>query len=208
MRYCFYVLLLCFTSTAAWSQFSIGVLGGTDFDTVNNVDASVAALDKNINIYVSRSGHHIGGFVKYSFPKWFVRTELMQLKRNHTFKIPIVLTDVKRIITDFEVTQLDIPLLVGYALTSDLRVFAGPNWTINQRATMKETSISDLSKHVITGAQFGLGYQYKRFELDMRYALNGQTHEVNFLSSPIGQKNQYIQSQGQFVMLSIAAYLL
>ena len=43
-------------SFSALAQFSVGITGGTDFDTVNNVDAEVAALQKNINIYVGREG--------------------------------------------------------------------------------------------------------------------------------------------------------
>ena len=56
-------------TTLASAQFSFGVVAGIDFDTVNNIDAEVAALDKNINIYVGRSGHHFGGFFKIQLPK-------------------------------------------------------------------------------------------------------------------------------------------
>ena len=45
-------------TTLASAQFSFGVVAGIDFYTVNNIDAEVAALDKNINIYVGRSGHY------------------------------------------------------------------------------------------------------------------------------------------------------
>lgn len=195
-------------STAAWSQFSLGVLVGTDFDTVNNVDASVAALEKNINIYVSRSGQHFGAFVKYDFSKWFIRTEVQQLRRQHAYKIPIVLTDVKRIITDFEVRQWDVPLLLGYSVTPSLRLFAGPRWSLNQTANVKGQDILELNKASFVGSQIGMGYQYKRFELDVRYSLSGQVHEVNFLENPMSNKNQYVNSQGQFVLLSLSAYIL
>ena len=45
-------------TTLASAQFFFGVVAGIDFDTVNNIDAEVAALDKNINVYVGRSDHH------------------------------------------------------------------------------------------------------------------------------------------------------
>ena len=44
-------------TTLALAQFSFGVVAGIDFDAVNNIDAEVAVLDKNINIYVGRSAH-------------------------------------------------------------------------------------------------------------------------------------------------------
>jgi len=195
-------------TTLASAQFSFGVVAGIDFDTVNNIDAEVAALDKNINIYVGRSGHHFGGFLKYNYQNWFLRVEALSLRRNHSYKIPIVLTDTKRIITDFDVTQWDVPLLFGYNLTRALRVLAGPRWTLNQAAVFEDNPINALERARFVGTQLGLGYQYKRFEIDVRYSLNGQDHEVNFLPEPIENKNQYINSQGQFVLLSLSAHIL
>jgi len=174
----------------------------------NNVDAEVAALQKNINIYVGREGRHFGGFVKYNHQDWYIRVEALQVKRDHSFKIPIVLTDVKRIITDFEVTHLDVPLLLGYNISKSLRIFGGPRWSFNQKANSTGVQIEDLERTSFVGTQLGFGYQYKRFELDVRYSLSGQTHEVNFLENPIGNKNQYINSQGQFVLLGLSTYIL
>ena len=74
-------------SFSGLAQFSVGIIGGTDFDTVNNVDAEVAVLQKNINIYVGRDGHHFGGFVKYNNQDWYIRVEALQVKRDHSFKI-------------------------------------------------------------------------------------------------------------------------
>ncbi len=206
--FAFFFWAFFLTSSSALAQFSVGLTGGTDFDTVNNVDAEVAALQKNINIYVGREGRHFGGFVKYNHQDWYIRVEALQVKRDHSFKIPIVLTDVKRIITDFEVTHLDVPLLVGYNISKSLRIFGGPRWTFNQKANSTGVQIEDLERTSFVGTQLGFGYQYKRFELDVRYSLSGQTHEVNFLENPIGNKNQYINSQGQFVLLGLSAYIL
>jgi len=204
----FFFCAFFLTSYSALAQFSVGLTGGTDFDTVNNVDAEVAALQKNINIYVGREGRHFGGFVKYNHQDWYIRVEALQVKRDHSFKIPIVLTDVKRIITDFEVTHLDVPLLLGYNISKSLRIFGGPRWSFNQKANSTGVQIEDLERTSFVGTQLGFGYQYKRFELDVRYSLSGQTHEVNFLENPIGNKNQYINSQGQFVLLGLSAYIL
>lgn len=206
--FAFFFCAFFMTSYSALAQFSVGITGGTDFDTVNNVDAEVAALQKNINIYVGREGRHFGGFVKYNHQDWYIRVEALQVKRHHSFKIPIVLTDVKRIITDFEVTHLDVPLLLGYNISKSLRIFAGPRWTFNQKANSTGVQIEDLERTSFVGTQLGFGYQYKRFELDVRYSLSGQTHEVNFLENPVGNKNQYINSQGQFVLLGLSAYIL
>lgn len=206
--FAFFFWAFFLTSSSALAQFSVGLTGGTDFDTVNNVDAEVAALQKNINIYVGREGRHFGGFVKYNHQDWYIRVEALQVKRDHSFKIPIVLTDVKRIITDFEVIHLDVPLLLGYNISKSLRIFGGPRWSFNQKANSTGVQIEDLERTSFVGTQLGFGYQYKRFELDVRYSLSGQTHEVNFLENPIGNKNQYINSQGQFVLLGLSAYIL
>ena len=58
--FAFFFCAFFMTSYSALAQFSVGITGGTDFDTVNNVDAEVAALQKNINIYVGREGRHFG----------------------------------------------------------------------------------------------------------------------------------------------------
>ena len=206
--FAFFFWAFFLTSSSGLAKFSVGLTGGTDFDTVNNVDAEVAALQKNINIYVGREGRHFGGFVKYNHQDWYIRVEALQVKRDHSFKIPIVLTDVKRIITDFEVTHLDVPLLLGYNIFKSLRIFGGPRWSFNQKANSTGVQIEDLERTSFVGTQLGFGYQYKRFELDVRYSLSGQTHEVNFLENPIGNKNQYINSQGQFVLLGLSTYIL
>ena len=85
----FFFCAFFLTSYSALAQFSVGITGGTDFDTVNNVDAEVAALQKNINIYVGREGRHFGGFVKYNNQDWYIRVEALQVKRDHSFKIPL-----------------------------------------------------------------------------------------------------------------------
>jgi len=101
-----------------------------------------------------------------------------------------------------------VPLLLGYNISKSLRIFGGPRWSFNQKANSTGVQIEDLERTSFVGTQLGFGYQYKRFELDVRYSLSGQTHEVNFLENPIGNKNQYINSQGQFLLLGLSTYIL
>ena len=58
-----YNVIILLISFNLFSQFEYGVKGGINFNSNINLNAEIESIDNAINIFESRNGAHIGGFI-------------------------------------------------------------------------------------------------------------------------------------------------
>jgi hypothetical protein len=124
----FYNVIILLISFNLFSQFEYGVKGGINFNSNINLNAEIESIDNAINIFESRNGAHIGGFIKLSLGNFFIRPELTYSKIKNSYNIPYVLVKTENIITEFSQNKIDIPVMLGYKFYNLINIFAGPRF--------------------------------------------------------------------------------
>ena len=121
-------LLLLLIQTNIFSQFEYGIKAGLNFNNNLNIKANIESLDEVVNIFESRNGFHVGGFLKLNIGKIYIRPELTYSKINNSYDLPVTLSQQEDIISDFKQSKIDIPVLIGYKFFNMINLFAGPRF--------------------------------------------------------------------------------
>ena len=201
-----FLFLLITIST--FSQFEYGFKGGISFNGNLNVALEIKSLDLGFptNNYESRDGEHFGLFFKINFNNFYLRPEINYTRIKNSYDLFLVAK--KDVITDFDETKIDIPVIVGYNLFKYLNIFAGPRFEYNKKVKdLNNLIISDLNTDFQIGLQYGVGLKFYRFELDLRVEIGFEKNEINYLKDAIGSKNKFITSEGKLYLLTLSFYL-
>lgn len=168
---CFVFLLL---SCQCFAQF--GVKAGLNFNSNGELKIQ-NVIDAGENIVEERGdakiGYHVGVFYKIKFTKLYLRPELVYTQTKSTYDS-----------SDYDMSKLDLPLLVGLKVVGPVSVFAGPSfqYTIDNDYDLEGFDISDVENDITVGFQFGLGVDIKKFGIDVRYERGFSENEATILS--------------------------
>ncbi|MBL6649176.1 MAG: PorT family protein [Flavobacteriaceae bacterium] len=204
MNKIFLIIFLIYSSI--YSQIEYGLKGGISFNSKLNISANIESIDNAINIFESRNGIHFGGFAKLSIGNFFIRPEIIYSKIDNSYNIPDILVKTKNVITDFSQNKIDMPILIGYKFYRIVNAFAGPRFEYIGKVKYDNLNVDDLKDKIETGLQYGIGIKFGKIEVDLRVERGFSKNEIKFMENQIGEKNQYISSQGKLYLLGISYY--
>lgn len=124
----------------------------------------------------SKVGYHIGVFGKLDFPKVYLRPELVYTKTKSDYDG-----------ADFDMSKLDLPVLLGYKIIGPLSVFAGPSFQYILDTDLEGTDLEDVENDFTVGLNVGAAVQLGNIGLDMRYERGFSNNEASFISNNIGR---------------------
>jgi len=199
-------LLLLLIQTNIFSQFEYGIKAGLNFNNNLNIKAKIESLDEAVNIFESRNGFHIGGFLKLNIGKIYIRPELTYSKINNSYDIPITLSQQENIISDFKQSKIDIPVLIGYKFFNMINLFAGPRFEYIGKVNFNDLNIDDLEDKFETGLHYGLGFKLGKIELDLRVERGFNKNEINFMKNNAELNNQFISTKGKMYLIGFSYY--
>ena len=195
------------TICAQFASFEYGLKAGINFNSQLNINADIESISNDINIFESRNGQHFGVFLKLSIQKFFLRPELNYTYIKNSYDIPYVLVKTTNIVTDFNQKKIDIPIMFGYNFFKNLNLFAGPRFEFIKNVDFENFNVNDLKNDYRVGLQFGVGIKFSRFEIDLRAERGFEKNEIKFMKEAVGDKNQFITSQGKLYLLAVSFYL-
>lgn len=188
------IILLFLASTGLYAQSSFGVKGGLNFGDNGKIETSdLTEIDPD-----SKTGYHLGIYYRMELPLGlFVKPELLFTKTTSTF-------EYSNMSSDYDVSKLDLPILVGIDILGPLNVFVGPSLQYILENDFTDLEIEDVKNDFTVGAQFGLGVQLGRIGVDVRYerALTDNQAEFLNLDNPSGLRR--IDMRPDQFMLSLS----
>ena len=205
-----YLLIFFLNSISLCSQtlsVDYGLKAGINFNTQLNISADIESISNNINIFETRNGEHFGVFFKLNFKNYYIKPEINYTVINNTYNIPKILVQTNDIISEFKQKKIDVPVMFGYNIFSSLSIFLGPRFEFMKNANFEEFKVEDLKEDYQIGLQYGIGLKFKRFEVDLRVERGFEKNEIKFMKSTLGNKNQYITSNGKIYLLGLSFYL-
>jgi len=171
------ILMVCLAfafSQVSNAQIQFGVKGGVNYtmDSFTNIKDNVLSGAKN------KAGFHIGTWVRAKLPGvgFYIRPELVYTQLSND-----VIYDSES--TNFKFQKIDIPVLFGKKVFGVGNVFVGPSF---QYILGSAFGLADLTKvdssGFSVGMQLGIGVEFSKFGIDLRYERSLSNVETLFRS--------------------------
>lgn len=173
------IIAMLFVSSGLLAQSSFGIKAGLNYGDNGKIEFS----DVNqVQDTESKVGYHLGVFYRMELPLgFFVRPELLYTETKSEIKY-------SGNSSNYDVSKLDLPILVGVDVFGPLNIFVGPSLQYILENDFNDFEIEDVENNFTVGAQFGVGVQLGSIGVDVRYerALTENQAEFLNLDNPAG----------------------
>lgn len=171
MKHLFFILLIALaipSAIMAQTAQGIGLKGGLNYNANGDYFDSIEMNSKNPE---RNTGYHIGLFGKIG-DKIYFRPE-------------IVYTSTKSDYDDdtFKLQKLDAPLLVGIKVLGPISVFGGPSLQYILDSEFDGVAINEVEEDFSVGLNFGIGINFNKLGIDLRYERGFSDNEATFLGN-------------------------
>ena len=190
----FFALLITIaipTVTFAQTAQGIGIKAGLNYnangDYFESINDNAQNPDRNV-------GYHIGLFGKIGNKVYF-RPE-------------VVYTSTKSDYNDdsFEMQKLDAPLMVGVKVLGPISVFGGPSLQYILDSEFDGIAINNVEDDFSVGLNFGIGLNFKKLGIDLRYERGFSNNEATFLGNN-GINTNRLDTRPNQLILSLSLLL-
>lgn len=194
MRNLFFILIIAMaipSITIAQTAQGFGLKGGLNYNANGDYFESINNNYKNPDRNV---GYHIGVFGKIGNQVYF-RPE-------------VVYTSTKSDYDDdsFKMQKLDAPLLVGVKVLGPLSVFGGPSLQYILDSEFDGIAINDVEDDFSVGLNFGIGLNFNKLGIDLRYERGFSDNEATFLGNN-GINTNRLDTRPDQLILSLSILL-
>ena len=166
------LVLLAFVgfSMTAQNKSSFGFKGGLNYgangDYFDSVNLNRNNPDQNI-------GYHVGVFGKIG-NKIYLRPELVYTATKSDYNND-----------EFNVKKIDLPILVGLRVIGPVSVFAGPSMQYILDTDFRGIDIDNVRDEFSVGLNFGIGINFNKIGIDLRYERGFDNNEASFIEDNI-----------------------
>lgn len=185
-------LLIMVTGLQAQTATGFGIKGGLNYNANGKYFESIGENAKNPDRNV---GYHLGIFGKIGNTVYFkpelVYTSTKSDYDNDTFKME----------------KLDLPLLVGVKVLGPISIFGGPAFQYILDTEYEGISINDVENDFTFGLNFGLGLNFKRLGIDLRYERGFNDNEAQFINTNLGTNPSRLDTRPDQLILSLSYVL-
>ncbi|MFB9058047.1 porin family protein [Mariniflexile ostreae] len=184
-------VLLSFASYAQ-TAYGFGLKGGLNYngngDYFESATASAQHPDKSI-------GYHVGLFGK--------------IGNQIYFRPEVVYTATKSEYDDdnFKMQKLDVPLLLGVKVLGPVSVFAGPSLQYVLDTKFGDVTVDDIKDDFSVGLNFGVGLNFNKVGVDLRYERGFSHNEATFINDNIIKTESRIDTRPEQLILSLSLTL-
>ena len=167
------------------AQIAFGLKGGVNYN--NNGDATFSSTGNNvIDGAESKSGYHAGIWFRGKLPiiGFYVRPEIVftQIKSEYLFNDAL---------TDYNFKKIDVPVLLGKKILGFGNIFIGPSfqYILENEFSFSDLTTDDFDKFSV-GVQMGVGVEFGKVGVDVRWERGLSNTEANFVDSNLNIDNR------------------
>lgn len=157
----FMLLLLTATSAVVAQSAKFGIKGGLNFGSTGEITNLSGENFEGDN----QLGYHVGILTQFKLAGIFVQPEVIYTSLTTDY------AGAESVNADYELSKLDIPVLLGFDVIGPLNVKLGPSfqYILNNELVVNDLSTQDPENNFTVGYQLGVGLQLGKLGLDLRY---------------------------------------
>lgn len=170
MRKSIFLLFFISSGSILWGQIgpSYGIKAGLNYNAngsyIESISTAAESADRNI-------GFHLGVYGKVGNALYF-RPELVYTNTKSEYSP-----------SDFKMSKIDAPLMVGVKVIGPLSLFGGPAFQYILNSEFDDISIDEVDNDISVGLNFGAAINFKKFGIDLRYERGFNKNEARFISN-------------------------
>lgn len=192
------VLALMGTTAFAQNGTGFGIKAGLSYNKNGDLVGSVGDAAQNITEGAEgKTGYHVGLWGKLDFPKLYIRPELVYTRTKSTY-------DFNGESNDYDVSKLDLPVLLGYKIIGPLHIFAGPAFQYTLSNDLGGLEVEDVENDFTVGLNVGVGVNLGKLGLDVRYERGFSDNEAQFIDANIANIEGRVDSRPSQVIFSLS----
>ena len=203
MKKTFLVVAFALIGSAALAQSGsgFGVKAGLSYNKNGDLISSVGDGGQDIVEGASgKAGYHFGFWGKLDFPKIYLRPELVYSKTKSSY-------DIDGDSQDYDVSKLDMPVLVGYKLIGPLHIFAGPAFQYTLKNDLEGLTVEDVENDFTVGLNAGVGVNLGNLGLDVRYERGFSENEAEIIGDNITDVSGRVDSRPSQIIFALSLKL-
>ena len=195
------IIMFCITS-AAMAQSGFGVKGGLNYaDNGEMTYSDVTGAGEDIlEGGESKMGYHFGVYYQASILGFFLRPELVYTTTKSSYQFG-------QQETDYNVSKIDLPVLVGAKVLGPVTVFAGPSLQYIVENDFEGFDLGEVEEEFTIGAQLGAGIQFGRLGLDVRYERALKENEAEFMDLESGEGPRRVDTRPSQIIFGLSLSL-
>ncbi len=188
-------------SAFAQKDSGFGIKAGLNYSQNGDLIASVGDAAENIvQGSDGKVGYHLGVFGKLELARIYVRPELVYTKTSSSY-------DVNGASSKYDISKLDVPVLLGVKVIGPLHVFAGPAFQYILKNDLENFSINDAENDFSVGLQIGAGVNLGKLGLDVRYERGFSENEAQFVGDNVTDISGRVDSRPSQVIFALSVKL-
>ena len=176
---------------SAQSDSGFGIKGGLNYNGNGNYFESISDAAKSPEKNI---GYHAGVFGKIKILKLYIRPELVYTKTKSDYDG-----------STFDMSKLDLPVLVGVKIIGPVHIFAGPAFQYILDSEFDGIGINEIENDFSVGAHLGAGVNLGKLGIDVRYERGFSSNEARFINANItGLPDSRIDTRPEQVILGLS----
>lgn len=188
-------------TTFAQSGSGFGIKAGLSYNKNGDLISSVGDGGQDIiEGAEGKAGYHFGFWGKLDFPKIYLRPELVYSKTKSSY-------DVNGDSQDYDISKLDMPVLLGYKIIGPLHIFAGPAFQYTLNNDLGDLVVEDVKNDFTVGLNAGVGVNLGKLGLDVRYERGFSENEAEFIDNNITTVSGRVDSRPSQVIFALSVKL-
>lgn len=195
------VLALMGSAAMAQSGTGFGIKAGLSYNKNGDLISSVGDSGQDIiDGGKGKAGFHVGFWGKLDFPKIYLRPELVYSKTKSSYEVD---GDSQ----DYDISKIDLPVLLGYKIIGPLHIFAGPAFQYTLKNDLGDLDVADVKKDFTVGLNTGVGVNLGNIGLDVRYERGFTKNEAEFIGNNITDVSGRVDSRPSQIIFSLSLKL-
>jgi len=164
------------TATFAQNGSGFGLKAGLNYNKNGNLTQVIGdAANDIITGADGKVGYHVGFWGKIDLPKLYIRPEVVYTKTKSSY-------EVGTSTNDYDISKLDVPVLLGLKIIGPLHVFAGPAFQYILKNDLKDIELADVESDFTVGLNVGAGINLGKIGLDVRYERGFSKNEADLIN--------------------------
>ena len=194
------ITLIFITATSlTFAQSGYGIKAGLSY----NSNGELAEIINNTQTVINnkgngKSGYNIGFYGKLDLGPLYIRPELVYTKTTSEYELNSTRTDYK-------LSKLDAPILIGIHVLGPLKVFAGPAFQYILTEDFNGLQRKAVEKDFTVGLNIGAALELGALGIDVRYERGLKSNETSFIDNNIGSTSSYtLDSRPSQIIFSVS----
>jgi len=160
------------------AQSGYGIKAGLSYNSNGKLSEIISETQTNLidNKGKGKSGFNVGFYGKLDLGPIYIRPELVYTKTTSEYEL-------NSQTSDYKLSKLDAPVLVGFKVIGPLNVFAGPAFQYVLNNNFKGLNYESIKNDFTVGLNIGASIELGKLGFDIRYERGLSKNEANWTNA-------------------------